>query len=104
MASTVAGSGSATATLKGRTLTVTGTFRELRSPATVVRLHLSPNRGIRGPAFADLSATAATSGDITGSAELTAAQAEALEKGRVYLQLHSEKAPEGNLWGWLVVK
>ena len=24
-----------------------------------------------------------------------------LEKGRLYVQLHSEKAPDGNLWGWL---
>jgi hypothetical protein len=22
--------------------------------------------------------------------------------GRFYIQLHSEKAPEGNLWGWLL--
>jgi len=25
-----------------------------------------------------------------------------LEKGRFYVQLHSEKAPDGNLWGWLL--
>ena len=25
-----------------------------------------------------------------------------LEKGRLYVQLHSEKAPDGNLWGWLM--
>ena len=25
-----------------------------------------------------------------------------LEKGRLYVQLHSEKAPDGNLWGWLL--
>lgn len=104
MASTIAGGGSATASLKGRVLTIRGTFSGLKSPATVVRLHRSPNRGIRGPAFADLTATAATTGEITGSVELSAAQVEDLEKGRLYLQLHSEKAPEGNLWGWLLGK
>jgi hypothetical protein len=104
MASTIAGSGSVTATLKGRTLTVNGTFKGLKSPATVARLHRSPNRGIRGPSFADLTATAATSGEISGSVELTAAQVEDLEKGRLYVQLHSEKAPDGNLWGWLLAK
>ena len=93
-----------TATLKGRTLVLTGTFSGLKTPATVARLHRSPNRGIRGAAIADLTATAAVTGEITGSVELTAAQVEDLEKGRLYVQLHSEKAPDGNLWGWLLTK
>jgi hypothetical protein len=25
-----------------------------------------------------------------------------LAQGKLYIQLHSEKAPEGNLWGWLL--
>jgi hypothetical protein len=25
-----------------------------------------------------------------------------LDKGRLYVQLQSEKAPDGNLWGWLM--
>jgi hypothetical protein len=104
MASTVAGSGSATGTLKGRTLGITGAFTGLKSPATVARLHRSPNRGIRGASFADLTVTAATQGEISGNVELTAAQVEDLEKGRLYVQLHSEKAPDGNLWGWLLAK
>jgi hypothetical protein len=27
---------------------------------------------------------------------------EALKAGRFYIQLHSERAPDGNLWGWLL--
>jgi hypothetical protein len=104
MAATIAGSGSVTATLEGRTLTVTGTFKGLKSPATMARLHRGPNRGLRGPAIADLTVTAATSGDLTGSVELTSAQVEDLEKGRLYVQLHSQGAPDGNLWGWLFAK
>ena len=104
MARTIAGSGSATATLKGRTLTVSGTFEGLKSPATVLRLHRGPNRGLRGPAIGDLTATPATAGEMGGSIELTAAQVEDLRRGRLYLQLHSEGAPDGNLWGWLLVK
>lgn len=104
MASTIAGSGSTTATLKGRTLTITGTFSGLRTPATVARLHRSPNRGMRGAAIADLVATTAPAGEITGSVELTGPQVEDLDKGRLYIQLHSEKAPDGNLWGWLLAK
>ena len=100
---TVSGLGSATATLAGRRLTIDGKFSGLRSPATVARLHLAP-RASRGEAFADLkvsSGTSANSGTITGAIDLTPQQLQALEKNSVYIQLHSEKAPDGNLWGWL---
>jgi len=26
------------------------------------------------------------------------------KKGNFYVQIHSEKAPAGNLWGWLVLE
>lgn len=101
MQATVAGSGSVTATLTGRRLTVMGTFEGLRSPATVARIHLAA-RGIRGPAILDLTVTKATSGSISGSLDLTPAQVEELRNSRFYVQLHSERAPDGNLWGWLL--
>ena len=41
-------------------------------------------------------------GTLSGSFELNAIQIADLEKGRLYVQLHSEKAPDGNLWGWLL--
>lgn len=104
MASTIAGSGSVTASLKGRTLVLTGQFSGLKTPATVARVHRGPTRGMRGSAIFDLTVTAGTSGELTGTVELSAAQVEDLEKGRLYVQLHSEKAPEGNLWGWLLPK
>lgn len=104
MAETIAGRGAATATLSGQTLTVTGTFAGLRSPATIVRLHRGPNRGLRGPVLGELRVSAATRGEISGTIELTDAQVEDLQQGRLYLQLHSEGAPEGNLWGWLLAK
>ena len=102
MQSTVAGVGSATATLKGTTLTINGTFSGLKTAATVVRLHRGPRMAMRGPAIGDLTATAGTSGTITGTIELNKQQIDDLAAGRLYLQLHSEKAPEGNLWGWLL--
>ncbi|MBM3819392.1 MAG: CHRD domain-containing protein [Acidimicrobiia bacterium] len=100
MQETVAGLGSATAMLTGNQLVVDGKFSGLRSPATVARLHLAAP-AMRGPAVHDLKVSSGTSGTITGSVELTAEQRQALERGRIYIQLHSEKAPEGNLWGWL---
>jgi len=102
MRSTVAGSGSATATLKGTTLTINGTFDGLRSSATAARLHQGPKMGMRGMPFADLTIAKATNGMISGSVTLTPEQARALEQGRVYLQISSERAPDGNLWGWFV--
>jgi hypothetical protein len=102
MQATVSGSGSLTAVLTSSKLTVNGTFDGLRSPATIVQMHKSPTRGVRGPVVFDLTATKGTSGTISGTVDLTAAQVADLDKGLLYVQLHSEKAPDGNLWGWLL--
>jgi CHRD domain-containing protein len=102
MRANVAGTGSASAVLNGTKLTITGTFEGLRSPATVAHLHLSRVAGVRGPVVFDLTVSPATSGTISGSFDLSADQIESLKKGRFYIQIHSEKAPDGNLWGWLM--
>ena len=103
MQATIAGSGTVSAVLTGTKLAVTGTFEGLRSPATIAQLHRSPVKGVRGPVVFDLAVTKAegTSGTLSGSLELTSILVADLEKGRLYVQLHSEKAPDGNLWGWL---
>ena len=101
--STIAGSGSVTATLKGSTLTINGTFSGLKTAATVARLHRSPKTGMRGTPIGDLTVTGDTSGTISGSIELTKERIDDLAAGRLYVQLHSQKAPDGNLWGWLLV-
>ena len=102
MQATIAGSGAVTGTLKGTTLTINGTFSGLRTAATVARVHRSPRTAMRGAPIGDLTATAATNGTIAGTIELTKEQVEDLAAGRLYVQLHSEKAPDGNLWGWLL--
>ena len=102
MQATIAGSGSVTATLKGTTLTITGTFSGLKTAATVARVHRSPRTGMRGVPIGDLTATANTSGALSGAIDLTKDQLDDLAAGRLYVQLHSEKAPDGNLWGWLL--
>ena len=103
MQATIAGSGTVSAVLTGSKLAITGTFEGLRSPATIAQLHRSPVKGVRGPVVFDLAVTKAegTSGTLSGSLELTSILVADLEKGRLYVQLHSEKAPDGNLWGWL---
>ena len=104
MQATVAGSGSVTATLNGSTLTITGDYTGLRTASTVARVHRSPRTAMRGPAIGDLKITPGTSGTIAGSLELTKEQVDDLANGRLYIQLHSEKAPDGNLWGWLLMQ
>jgi len=58
--------------------------------------------GVRGSSFADLTVSKGTSGTVSGSLDLTPEQVQSLRKGQFYIQIHSEKAPEGNLWGWLL--
>jgi|GEM_PF-364085 len=103
MMSTIAGSGSITATLAGKQLTITGTFEGLRSPATTAQFHRGP-KGIRGAAILDLDLTVskAVKGTLSGSVELTPEQIADLRSGRLYVQIQSERAPDGNLWGWLL--
>jgi len=103
MMSTVAGSGSITVTLSGKRLSITGTFEGLRSPATTAQLHRGI-RGIRGPAILDLDLmiSKAVKGTLSGSVELTPDQIADLRNGRLYVQIQSERAPDGNLWGWLL--
>ena len=100
----VKGSGSATATLSGTTLAITGSFEGLAAPATVARLHHGVAKGARGRAIADLTISKGTSGTIAGKVTLTAEQLESLEQGRLYVQVHSEKGVEdgSTLWGWFL--
>ena len=98
----VTGSGSASAKLEGRQLSVSGSFAGMRGPATVARLHEGPALGVRGPAISDLKVTSAAKGELSGEVQLTSKQVESLRKRRLYIQIHSSSAPDGNLWGWLV--
>jgi hypothetical protein len=98
----LAGSGSASAVLSGTKLAITGAFEGLVSAATTASLHSAVAAGVRGPAIGDLTVSKATSGTITGSIELTPEQLTSLHKGGLYIQIHSEKAPDGVLWGWFL--
>ena len=53
-------------------------------------------------AIGDLTVSKDTKGVVGGSVELTDQQLQALNKSALYIQIHSEKAPDGNLWGWLL--
>ena len=104
MRATVAGAGSGSAVLAGTKLTIAGSFEGMPSAATIAQVHRSVATGVRGSAFLDLTVTRGTKGTISGSFDLTPEQIDNLRKGKLYIQIHSEKAPEGGptLWGWIL--
>ncbi len=102
MRNTVAGSGSASAVLAGTKLAITGMFEGLRSPATAAHLHQGLAKGVRGASLAELTVSRAMNGTVAGSLDLTPEQLQSLRRGQLYIQISSEKAPDGNLWGWIL--
>jgi hypothetical protein len=102
MRANITGSGMVTATLAGSKLTISGTFEGMKGNATAAHIHQGTAPGVRGPKLLDLTVTKAMSGSVSGAFDLTAEQVDALKKGKWYVQIHSEIAPEGNLWGWIL--
>lgn len=98
----VKGSGAATAVLDGSKLSISGTYAGLRAPATVARLHNGPITGVRGPAIAEFAMPSAPDGAFAFELTLSSDHMRNLQDGKLYLQISSELAPEGNLWGWLL--
>ena len=98
----IAGSGSVSAVLTGTKLAVTGTFDGLRvagddraDPQESDQRRARPGR-LRPRRREDRRRRAAR---ISGTLDLTPHSVADLEKGRLYVQLHSEKAPDGNSVG-----
>ena len=95
------GSGSARALLTGNTLTITGNFEGLQTPATEANLHAG-TKGLRGPVVAVLELDGSIEGTIRAELKLSNVQVDYLKQERLYIQLQSEESPEGLLRGWLV--
>ena len=98
------GKGNATVTLSGDTMTLNGTFTGLASPATKGRICLSMGPGIPGKPIFEFDVPAGAEGNVAGTFKLDKDQTAALQKGQLYVQIESEKAPKGNLWGWLLAE
>ena len=102
MQATIAGQGTATATLSGTTLSVEGSYQGLVTPATTVRVYESARMGMRGTLVGEFPSGGGTSGTLQGHRDaLAARRPRRSSKGLLYVQIQSEKAPDGNLWGWL---
>ncbi len=100
-ASKITGTGTVTATLDGGRLTIAGTFRGMKSPATIAQVHMG-QRGVRGPVEFDLQVDKSPDGNVSGVITLTKIQIDTLRRGWYYIQIHAQDAPDGNLWGWLL--
>jgi hypothetical protein len=96
------GKGSASATLDGDTLSISGSFAGLSGPATKARLSVSRGPGIPGNPLVDLTLSGGVEGKVTGKTKLDPGQLAALRSGKLYIQIDSEKVPSGHLWGWLL--
>lgn len=96
------GRGEATAALDGKTLTITGSFGGLPSPATRAHLIVGLAIGVPGTESLDLTVSPADSGTVSGTLTVNAKQAAAFRTGKLYIQIDSQKVPTGNLWGWLL--
>jgi hypothetical protein len=103
------GSGSVTATLEGSKLILKGSFSGLLGVPTNAHLLMGSLPGVRGPIIADLAVGQFTSGPLSGTilsgtVQLNPQQLAALHKSSLYVEIDSDKAPEGDLWGWIMAR
>ena len=98
----IAGSGTGSAVFEQGRLVIDGAFIGLHGPVTIARLHEGVGMGIRGAVLSDLLVSGGIEGKFSGEVELSDSQIESLRQGKLYIQIYSEAAPEGNLWGWLL--
>jgi len=96
------GEGTLNGTLNGGTLTIGGKFSGLASAATKAQLQLGTAPFLQGPVIATLTISQGTSGTISGTAKLSRAQIDALQKGGLYVEIDTVKVPDGTLRGWFL--
>jgi hypothetical protein len=96
------GSGHVSATLSGSTLTITGDYAGMNFDATAAHVKLGLAKGEPGHVIGELKVSGGTSGQISGSIKLNAAQIKALNLGDISVVVDNSKAGQfGSLWGWL---
>ena len=100
---TITGEGEVILTLDGNTLTVSGNFTGMNSVATMAHVHNGPPAQ-PGPVVHQLEVTKMPAGEISAVLELTDAQVTALRNNELYIQVHSETNPPGELRGWVFAR
>ncbi|MEZ7830983.1 MAG: CHRD domain-containing protein [Gammaproteobacteria bacterium] len=100
---TITGEGEVILTLEGNTLTVRGNFAGMNSAATMAHVHNGPPAQ-PGPVVHQLEITKMPAGEISAVLELTDEQVSALNNNALYIQVHSETNPPGELRGWVFAR
>ncbi len=100
---TITGEGEVILTLDGNTLTVSGNFTGMNSVATMAHVHNGPPAQ-PGPVVHQLEVTKMPAGEISAVLELTDTQVTALRNNELYIQVHSETNPPGELRGWIFAR
>lgn len=97
-----AATGSVTATLQGRSLTIKGTFSGLSAAPSEAHIHEGA-AGANGPVVFPLTIQTVTtdSGSFNQTTELTDAQVNILESDRYYINVHTTNYPDGEIRGQL---
>ena len=100
---TIIGEGEVILTLSGNTLSVQGSFEGMSSAATAAHVHNGPPAQ-PGPVVQTLTISTMSSGEISGVLELSNEQVTALRNNELYIQVHSEGNPPGELRGWIFLR
>jgi len=100
---TITGEGEVILTLNGNTLTVSGNFMGMNSAATMAHVHNGPPAQ-PGPVVHQLEVSKMPMGEISAELELTDEQVTALNNNELYIQVHSETNPAGELRGWVFAR
>lgn len=96
----ITGEGEVVLILNGSRLSVAGRFAGMSSPATAAHIHIGPPAQ-PGPAALPLKVARARGGEVSGELELSDELREALSRNGLYIQIHSEINPPGELRGWI---
>jgi len=100
---TILGEGEVILTLSGNTLSVQGNFEGMSSAATMAHVHNGPPAQ-PGPVVHQLEITKMPGGEISAELELSDELVTALRNNELYIQVHSEGNPPGELRGWIFAR
>jgi hypothetical protein len=94
--------GSIYAVLDGKgKIGINGTFEGLASPAVAAYLHKGVD-GQRGPRVMAMTVSKNTRGVVKGDITLSPAEIADLQKNVYYVEIVTEKTPDGDVRGWIV--
>jgi hypothetical protein len=93
--------GNATVTIEDTAVRVQGEFEGLSGAAVAAHIHGPADKETAAPIICPLTATAAVGGTLAGSCTFTEEQLQQLRDGRMYVNVHTQQHPQGEIRGQL---